>query len=203
MFIDVKQNTEEWFNLRLGKATSSNFAKIMANEGKAFGNPAIEYAQKVALERVTGKRDESSSYSNKYMERGVELEPIAVDLYEVETLYTVTNGGFNDHDTIGDSPDGNVGAKGCIEVKSVIANTQWKRLKNGGLDPAYKWQVQGHIWLGDKDWCDFVSYCPEMPEGKQLYIFRVERDEELIKRMQARLAEFEELVKENVEILNK
>ena len=46
MFIDVIQNTEEWFNLRIGKATSSNFAKIMANNNKAFGNPAIEYAQK-------------------------------------------------------------------------------------------------------------------------------------------------------------
>ena len=34
MWVDIEQNTEEWFNIRLGKATSSNFAKIMANEDK-------------------------------------------------------------------------------------------------------------------------------------------------------------------------
>jgi hypothetical protein len=205
MWVNVIQNSEEWFDLRLGKATSSNFAKIMANEDKAFGNPAIEYAQKLALERVMGERDESGSYSNSYMDRGNEFEPVAVSLYEIETLYNVTNGGFfhNKELTLGDSPDGNVGDKGCIEVKSVIPNVQWKRIKKGGIDSAYKWQIMGHIWLGDKDWCDFISYCPEMPKNKQLHIVRVERDEEMIARMKKRLDLFLEEVKSNVELLIK
>jgi len=205
MWVDVQQNSEEWFNLRLGKATSSNFAKIMANEDKAFGNPAKEYAQKIALEMVTGERDESASYSNSYMDRGNEFEPVAVNLYEIETLYNVTNGGFNYNKelTLGDSPDGIVGEKGCIEVKSVIPNTQWKRIKNGGIDSAYKWQIHAHIWLGNKEWCDFISYCPEMPKSKQLHIVRVERDEEMINRMKKRLDLFLKEVKSNIELLIK
>ena len=107
----------------------------MANEGKSFGNPAIEYAQKIALEIVTGEKDDSNSFSNRYMERGNELETVAINLYEIETFNEVTNGGFfhNNNNTIGDSNDGNVGPNGCIEVKSVIPNTQWKRIKKGGI----------------------------------------------------------------------
>jgi hypothetical protein len=203
MWVDVEQNTEEWFDLRLGKATSSNFAKIMANELKAFGNPAIEYAEKVALEIVTGERDESSSFSNGYMERGHEFEPVAINRYEIETFNNVTNGGFNfnKEKTVGDSPDGNVGEKGCVEVKSVVPKTQWKGIKKGGFDSAYKWQIHGHIWLGNKEWCDFISYCPEMPYNKQIHIERVYRDEAMISRLRFRLTQFLNEVENNVKLL--
>lgn len=201
MWLDVEQNTDEWFELRLGKITSSNFGKIMANYGKAFGNPAIEYAQKVALEIVTGVRDESGSFSNGYMERGHELEPLAVEQYEIENFVEVTNGGFHDDGKFGDSPDGNVGDNGCIEVKSVIPNTQWKRLKKGGIDLAYKWQVHGHLFIGKKEWCDFISYCPEMPEEKQLHVVRVFVDDEMREQLIIRLAEFVLEVEKNVKIL--
>ena len=80
MWINVEQNTDEWFELRRGVVTASNFPKIMANYDKAFGKPALEYAQKKALERVTGELDESSSYRNSYMDRGNELEPVAIVL---------------------------------------------------------------------------------------------------------------------------
>jgi len=201
MWIDVKQNTDKWFDLRLGKITSSNFGKIMANYGKAFGNPAIEYAQKVALEIVTGKRDESGSFSNGYMERGHELEPLAIEQYEIENFVTVTNGGFHVDVQYGDSPDGHVGDNGCIEVKSVIPNTQWKRIKKGGIDSSYKWQVQGHLMIGDKEWCDFISYCPEMPEEKQLHVVRVFVDYEMRTQLIDRLMDFSLEVDKNVKLL--
>jgi hypothetical protein len=201
MFVDIKQNTDEWLELRMKKATSSNFAKIMANEGKSLGDPAIKYARKIALEIVTGERDERGNYKSSFMEDGHDLEPIAIQEYEIQTFSEVTNGGFYHDGNYGDSPDGNVGEDGCVEAKSVIANTQWVRLEKGGFDTSYKWQIHGHIWLGKKKWCDFVSYCPEMPENKQLYVYRVERDEEMIKRLKARLNEFWELVEKKVKLL--
>lgn len=206
MFIDVQQNSDEWFDLRIGKITSSNMGKIMANYGKSFGQPAKEYAEKIALEYVTGCRDESSSYSNSFMERGNELEPLALIAYEEDQLISVSNGGFYVQESehiikIGDSPDGNIGKNGCIEIKSVIPKTHWKRLKKGGIDTAYQWQIMSHIWIGGKEWCDFVSYCPEMPESKQLYIERVYRDEEAINKMKIRIAEFRILIEDNINIL--
>jgi len=41
---DVQQGTEEWQQLRCGKATASNFGTFMANDGKAFEDPARRYA---------------------------------------------------------------------------------------------------------------------------------------------------------------
>mgnify|MGYP002040268088 FL=1 len=79
-FHDVQQNTDEWQALRLGKATASNFACIMANDGKAFGDPAKRYALQLALELATGKKAEYS-FSNEHMERGHEHEPVARMLY--------------------------------------------------------------------------------------------------------------------------
>jgi hypothetical protein len=205
MWIDVEQNTDEWFELRLSKITSSNMPKIMANYDKAFGKPAIEYAEKIALEHLTGIRDETS-FSNGYMERGHELEPLALKAYEIEEFSTVTNGGFFIEDTddiikIGDSNDGNVGEDGCIEIKSVIPKTQWKRIKSEKYDSSYQWQIHSHIWIGGKKWCDFVSYCPEMPQLKQCSIYRIDRDEEKIAMMKKRTDDFKSVVLDHIEML--
>lgn len=211
MWIDVEQNSEEWFDYRLGRITSSNFALIMANctntKGDfnpklAFGLPAQKYAQAKALERVTGKR-RMNGYRNPYMEDGNFYESVAKDAYEAERFIEVTNGGFNHLGWVGDSPDGNIGADGCVEIKSVISDTQWERLKKGGYDKSYKWQIQGHIWLGEKQWCDFISYChsDEFLDSKRLYIFRVERDEKMIHQLIERINLFNKLIEENIKIL--
>ena len=36
-FIDIEQNSDEWYELRAGKLTSSKLGLVMANYGKAFG----------------------------------------------------------------------------------------------------------------------------------------------------------------------
>ena len=91
MWVDVIQNTDEWLNLRIGKITGSHYSSIMANYGKAFGDPAKNYAMQIALERATGRRVEDG-FSNSWMERGHELEQTARDLYELETFETVSEG---------------------------------------------------------------------------------------------------------------
>lgn len=200
-FFDIEQNTDEWLGLRAGLVTGSKLATIMAHFGKPFGEPAKAYAQQIALERFFGKRIEKEGYRSRAMERGHELEPIARELYEREMMVTVKNGGFFADETRGDSPDGLVGTHGTIEIKSVEPSAHWKVIKNGGYDNSYKWQIQNHIWLPDRKWCDFISYCPDFPPEKQLYIFRVERDEEMIHQMMVRLGQFEELVKKNLSFL--
>ncbi len=201
MWIDVEQNSDAWFDLRVGKITSSNFASIMANDGKAFGNPAIQYAERIALEIVTGERNDENDFKSVYMERGNEYETIARGLYELETFRKVREGGFFYENDLGDSPDGIVGEHGRVEIKCVIAGTQWKRIKKGGYDTAYKWQIQGHLWVGNAQWCDFIQYAPKMPENKQLYIHRVHRDEVMISAMEERMDLFRKEIKSNVKLL--
>lgn len=196
IFHDVQQNTDAWQELRLGKATASNFACIMANGDKAFGEPAKKYALQLALERINGSKKEVT-YSNEHMERGHQQEPVARMLYEEETFSSVGNGGFFDCGEYGDSPDGLVDMDGVIEIKSVIDSVHYATIKRNSFDPAYRWQLAGHLDCTGRNWVDFVSYCAEFPVGKQLYIFRVNRDDfsAELERLASRRVEFLSLVR--------
>lgn len=198
-FHDVQQNTDEWQELRLGKVTNSHAPTYMANDGKPFGEPAKRYALQVALEIETGRRSEFS-FSNDHTERGHEQEPVALMCYERETFAKVTNGGFFCWGAYGDSPDGLVGDKGCVEAKSVIAPVHYATLLRGTFDPAYKWQLVGHLDCTGREWCDFISYCSDFPEDKQLLVYRLWRKdcEEDIQRLRVRRAALLELVQQTL-----
>lgn len=191
IFHDVQQNSDAWHELRLGKATASNFAVIMANAPNAFGDPAKRYALQIALERITGRKA-VYGFSNDHMERGNEQEPLARMIYEDLFFADVSNGGFFDCGEYGDSPDGLIGDEGVIEIKSVIASTHWATRRRGTYDPAYRWQMVGHLDCTGRDWCDFVSFCSDFPENDQLAVYRMNRADVLddIKALQDRRAKF-------------
>lgn len=194
---DVEQNSEPWEALRVGKATASNFGTFMANDGKAFGEPAKRYALQIALERVTGTKA-AFSFANDHTERGHEQEPVARMLYEAEQFVEVTNGGFFDWGLYGDSPDGLVMDDGAVEIKSVTASVHYATLRRGSFDPAYRWQLIGHLDCTGRDWIDFISYCSEFPEASQLIVYRLNRSdyEDDIQRLRERREAFLELVEQ-------
>lgn len=202
IFHDVEQNSDAWMELRCGKATASNFGCFMANDGKAFGDPAKRYALQIALELTTGKKADFS-FSNEHMERGHEQEPVARMLYEEERFCDVGNGGFFDHGDYGDSPDGLVSTDGVIEIKSVIASTHYATLMRKSFDPAYRWQMVGHLDCTGRQWVDFISYCADFPQDKQLLVYRLYRDEceNELKRLAERRAEFLALVTETLKTI--
>lgn len=206
VFHDIEQNTEEWLDLRAGKITSSGVAKVMANYGKAFGAPAKRYAQQIAIDLFLGKRVEVEGVKTQYMERGHLLEPRAIEEYQLLTLRTAINGGFyvSACGRLGDSPDARIeeDEDRLLEVKSVAPTTQLENIKRGAYDPGYKWQLQHHLKTTGKQIVDFISYCPEFPEGKQLKIYEVEKDRVMQDQMEERISLFwENEVKKNLEIL--
>ena len=203
-FHDVQQNSDAWHELRLGKATASKFACFMANDGKAFGEPAKDYALRIALERVTGRRAEFS-FTNDDMERGHEQEPVARMLYEEDRFVDVSNGGFFDCGDYGDSPDGLIGTDGVLEIKCVVAKVHYATLRRGSFDPAYRWQLVGHLDCTGRQWVDFASYCADFPESEQLIVYRVTRDEcaAELERLRERRAEFLALVGEITNTLSR
>lgn len=198
MWLDVEQNTDEWLDLRIGKVTGSSIGKVMANYGKAFGDPAQKLGINIAVERITGKRVAGDDYKNSHMNRGHEEEPVARMLYEETYFSTVGNGGFYDNGNTGSSPDGLVGDDGVIEIKSVIPTRHYPVVKSGYFDKQYKWQLAFNLRESKRDWIDFVSYCASYPEGKRLYVYRLHKhdiEKELI-MIGSRLKEFESLVTE-------
>lgn len=201
-FHDIPQNTDDWHALRLGKATASCFGTFMANDGKAFGDPAHRYALQLALERLTKRRAES--FTNEHMERGHEQEPIARMLYEKEHFAKATNGGFFDCGEFGASPDGLIGDDGLLELKSVIPSVHFATLRRGNFDPSYRWQLVGHLDCSEREWIDFGSYCADFPEDQQLAVFRLYRSEVPgeLERLRDRRAEFLKLVKTTMVVID-
>lgn len=191
IFHDVEQNSDEWLALRVGKLTGSSVSRVMANFGKAFGDPAKQLAIQIALEQINGYSTKEH-YSNEHMERGHAQEPIARMLYEDAKFTDVSNGGFFDCGTWGDSPDGLVAESGVVEIKAVLGHVQYKTIERGTYDPSYKWQIANHLDCTERDWVDYVSYSADYPIGKQLYIYRIDRDmfKEELKMLAERRDEF-------------
>jgi hypothetical protein len=192
----VQQNTDEWLELRAGRITGSALSKAMAHYGKAFGEPAKNYAASIALEQFTGRKIDSESYSNAHMKRGHEEEPLARMAYEDQFFCDITNGGFFELGDEGCSPDGCIGKDGLIEIKSAIPSVHYSRIAKQSFDSQYKWQLAGNLKITGREWIDFVSYCGDFPEGKQLYIHRSHKNDfaKEFDMIDARMVEFRELI---------
>lgn len=196
---DILQGSPEWHAARCGRATASCFADVLA---KGQGKTRASYLRKVLAERLTGKVSES--YSNKHMERGQEQEPMARMAYEALRDVQVRQVGFIQHDELmlGCSPDGLIGKDGGAEIKSALPHIHVETLLCGSYPAEHKAQVQGNIWLAERDWWDFCSYCPDMPRPRRLYIFRVQRDEAYIKALEVETLTFLNEVEEKLKRIN-
>ncbi len=116
------------------------------------------------------------------MSWGTDHEPDARASYEFITGNTVEEIGFVDHPTIpksGASPDGLIGEDGLIEIKCPNTATHIDYLLKGKAPAGYLKQMNWQMECTGRKWCDFVSYDPRMPIDLQLFIVRVDRDEEL------------------------
>ena len=105
---------------------------------------------------------------------------------------------FFESEFVGCSPDGLVNDNGVIEIKSVISNVHYLNVKRQKVDPAYRWQCIGNLKFTGRDWLDFISYCSTYPEGKQIFIHRIRKEDltEEFKMIDDRVAEFKKLVEE-------
>ena len=168
----IQQNTEEWMQLRSGKFTASMFKDLFSAKTTQAYQKAI---YKAVFEKLTGEQPES--FSNDYMQRGHELEPVAIEKYEMETFNTVEEPGFFElNEWVGASPDGLVGTDGLIEIKCPAYNTMIDYLLTGKVPSQYKWQVQGQLYVTGRKWCDFMAFHPKL----KTLIIRVERDDKMI-----------------------
>jgi len=181
--INCQQGSQEWLDLRLGKITASMFSAVISK-----GATRKTYMVKLAAEKLTGISQDG--FSNKAMEWGTEHEDMARANYELETFNDVNEVGFVQvNEWVGVSPDGLVGEDGLIEIKCPNSNTHIDTVLGGKMPTKHKPQVQGQLWATNRKWCDFVSFDPRMP-SKQLFIVRVERDEEYIAMLKAEVEKF-------------
>lgn len=176
---NFEQGSKEWFALRLGVPTTSNFGKIITPKGKKSGE-FNKYMNKLIAELLTGEAE--PMYKSDAMRRGNELEPEAVEYYVRHTGRSCKIVGFvtADDGRVGCSPDRLVGRDGLLEVKCPLQTKHTENLISGEIDPQYFPQVQGQLLMAEREWCDWMSYHPDLPAS----IVRVERDDDYIEKLE-------------------
>jgi hypothetical protein len=175
---DAIQGSEEWLETRLGRPTASNFGKLITPTGKA-STSAQSYIDELIAQRITGEIPEF--FKSEAMQRGNDLEPIAKSLYEFTYDVDVKEVGLCLHDRYecGASPDGLVGLDGGLEIKCPLPHTHVSYLRDGCIPAKYIPQVQGCLWITEREWWDFMSYHPSMED----LIVRVYRDNAYITKL--------------------
>lgn len=183
---DVEQGTEAWRKLRLGIPTASNFNRIITPLGKPCTKAKVDaYIHQLAAEYIL--REPCDNTNTDFMMRGTNLEAEARKHYEFITDTKVEQVGFctNDDGSVGCSPDGLIGDDGGLEVKTLSAAGHIAHLLKMSAD-AYKVQIQGNLWVCEREWWDQLSYSPVMESP----IIRCPRDEAFIAVLEGAMVQF-------------
>jgi len=200
---DYPQGSDEWLSLRAGKVTASKITDVMAK--LKSGKPAAgrtTYMGQLIAERLTGVK--SDSFSNAAMQWGVETEPQAIAAYEFLNDVEVERISFADHPNIefsGASPDGLAG-EGLLEIKCPNTATHIDYMISKTIPKKYIDQMQWQMACLSKNWCDFMSFDPRMPEHLNKLIIRVDRDNKYIEEMELEVIKFNSELDEKLKILD-
>lgn len=186
--IECEQNTPEWYQARLGLPTASEFSTVMA-KGKTAGSISLTrrtYLYKLAGEIITG--EPAPGYTNDNMERGKIMEEEARREYAFKHDVECQKVGFIRNGKKGCSPDSLIGKDGGVEIKTKFPHLLIEAMlrDDGSIPPEHVAQIQGTLWVTEREWWDFVAYWPKMP----LLCRRVYRDESYIRNLSSEVARF-------------
>jgi putative phage-type endonuclease len=196
--VQAEQRSEAWYAARRGCCTASRFYDIIAGTKTGYASTRKNYRAEITIERLTGQSIDM--YENQAMVWGREMEVLARTTYMLTTGNFVTECGFFAHNelAVGASPDGLIESDGTIEIKSPNPATHIDTLRQGSIPAKYIPQVQGQLWITGRQWCDFISFDPRLPENAQLFIQRIERDNDYIAYLEQEVVKFLAEVDEEV-----
>jgi hypothetical protein len=196
--IDCSQNSDEWLRARLGIPTASQFATILA-KGKGGGESLTrkKYLYQLAGERITGEPAEN--FTNAHMQRGHDMEDEARKFYSFMTDEAPELVGFIKSGRKGCSPDSLIGTNGALEIKTKAPHVLIEAITRGDFPPEHKAQVQGILWIAEREWCDLFAYWPKMPP----FMWRAKRDEEYIANLSGEVDRFNDELDALVEKITK
>lgn len=179
-FHAVVQNEAEWLFLRCGKPTASAFDQIITPKNAELSKSSGGYLNAILAELIVGHPIQYEE--TQWMTQGHEREDEAIAAYEFLTDRETAPGGFvtTDDELIGASPDRLIGNDRLLEIKNPKkAGEHVGFMLDGGLDDKHRPQLQGQLWVCEREYVDVVSYYPELPPA----VITVKRDEEYIAKL--------------------
>ncbi|XP_070577349.1 uncharacterized protein [Ptychodera flava] len=195
--IQVRQRTEEWFELRqCVQLTASKFGEAL---GVGRGKP---YDFFLSLLSDCTSSESGTGYDNHYTKHGNEMEPILNEAYQLLTGNTTQESGFwlpsdssNLSGLVGASPDAKVLNKtlsepvGLVEYKAPVHRMYdlTKKHTHNGIPRNYMAQMQGQMLICNLPWCDFMATCCQT---KDIRLLRVYAQPEYMLHMSSKLHDF-------------
>jgi hypothetical protein len=196
---DMEQGGEEWHRARMGIPTASMFATVMARgRGGGLSLTRAKYLRQLAAEIITDD-PMPEGYISADMERGRIMENEARNYFTLIRQEQPQRVGFIRNGSKGASPDSLLGTNSGLEIKSAAPHVQIERLEQGRLPLEYVCQVQGSMWVAEREHWEFISYCPKLPP----LIVTVDRDEKKIAEIAEAVDRFNEELAMMVEWLKK
>lgn len=192
--INVPQNSAAWLAARVGRITASRMADVMAKPKRGRTEELAcrrDYRMELLCERLTGKAAEH--YVSRDMDWGTEQEAFARAAYEVYCETMVDEVGLVLHPTMdfaGASPDAMVGEDGMLEIKAPKTATHLEWRLAGVVPEEHEPQMMWGLACTGRDWADFVSFDPRLPQGLRFFVKRLMRDEVRIAEMEAAVNQF-------------
>ena len=191
----IIQGSPEWMSMRIGKIGGSRIADLLTEgRGGAESLTRRKYKNELIRERLTGKK--LDTYKTPAMQRGIDLEPMARAWYEVKYNTFVDQVAIVLHPTIEGgqcSPDGIVeSTNSLIEIKVPNPENHLDNILTDGkqLEQYYDQVMWQLACMPEKEFCDLVSFDPEMPDHLQGFVKRIYRDDEYIKQMEEKVTLF-------------
>ena len=200
--LSMPQGSPEWLAARAGKVTASRINDVMASKTTAAYR---DYRAQIVAEILTGQPQESG-FTNAAMQWGTEQEKFARAEYEMACDWTVDEIGIVLHPTIergAASPDGLVSTNGLVEIKCPKTATHLQTLVDKKQPRQYENQMLWQMACTNREWCDFVSYDPRLPEDLQLFVHRFDRDDKRIEEIEAAVTQFLSEVDEMIDNIRK
>lgn len=167
VYPDVAQGSEEWYAMRRGRPTASQFKNLITAVKGSLSEGRHDYMTRLVAESFCP--DWKSFVGNFATERGTEMEPEAREAFSLHTGHTLKQVGFctQDNGVVGCSPDSLIvdadgNYIGGLEVKCPFPETHVGYLLKGGLPDTYKQQVHGSMAVTGLNVWHFWSYFPGM-----------------------------------------
>ena len=187
----LEQGSPEWAQARCGLVTASRCGDVIAMTKKGEGADRRNYQTELICERLTGVP--YPQYVSQEMQWGRDQEPFARAAYELQRDVLVETCGFIVHPRIarfGASPDFLVGTDGLGQIKCPNTTTHLTWMMSGQIPLEHIPQMLGELSCTGRDWCDFISFDPRLPEHLQLFVRRFARDGKLIAALESEVQHF-------------
>lgn len=190
IYEELEQGSDAWLQARCGLLTASTIGRLITPTLKVADNETSRgLTETIVAERLTGYVE--YVHPTFDMQRGSLDESFARDLYReqhspVDEVGFATNI-FGGH-KLGASPNGLVGERGGLEIKSPKAKTHLRTILSGEVPAEHLPQIHTSMLVLERDWWDFESYCGGWP----IFVKRVHADEKWRAALLEALDKFEE-----------